>query len=120
MGSASAAVAVGFGGVGIGSPTVQTGAAVGSIQPVRRMEMTTRRCDLNALSRIQDDRYCDKYYVCSNGFYVGLFCPIGMAFDFGLQECRLKHEVDCTTRPLICKSIHSVDNKHDARLFESH
>jgi hypothetical protein len=78
-------------------------ATLGSIQPVRTVELTQRDCNLNALSRIPDDTYCDKYYVCSNGKYVGLFCPLGMAFDYGLQECRIKHRVDCSKRPLICK-----------------
>lgn len=78
---------------------------MGSIQPVRTVEMTDRNCDKNALARIADDRYCDKYFVCSNNKYVGLFCPVGMAFDYGLQECRLRPSVDCSTRPLTCKLI---------------
>lgn len=53
-----------------------------------------------------DDTYCDKYYVCSDGKYVGLFCPVGMAFDYGLQECHLKQRVDCSKRPLFCKYIY--------------
>ena len=78
-------------------------ATLGSVQPVRTVEFTERKCELNALSRMPDDVYCDKYYVCSDDKYVGLFCPIGMAFDYGLQECRFKHHVDCSKRPLICK-----------------
>lgn len=78
-------------------------ATLGSVQPIRTVELTQRNCNLNALARIMDDTFCDKYYVCSDGKYVGLFCPIGMAFDYGLQECRFKHQVDCSKRPLICK-----------------
>lgn len=70
------------------------------------MERTNRDCDLNALARVMDDTYCDKYYVCSDGKYVGLFCPVGMAFDYGLQECHLKQRVDCSKRPLFCKYIY--------------
>lgn len=103
-GIVGAAVTVGMGGLTAGSVEARN-FMPGSIQPVRQVEFTDRDCDQNALSRIPDDRYCDKYFVCSNGKYVGLFCPVGMAFDYGLQECRLKASVDCSTRPLFCKLL---------------
>uniref|UniRef100_A0A0N8BVU8 Chitin-binding type-2 domain-containing protein n=1 Tax=Daphnia magna TaxID=35525 RepID=A0A0N8BVU8_9CRUS len=90
-------------GVGLAAPRTPLQiqrATLGSIQPIRTVERTNRDCDLNALARVMDDTYCDKYYVCSDGKYVGLFCPVGMAFDYGLQECHLKQRVDCSKRPL--------------------
>ncbi len=98
----SAAVVIGAGGIGAGTGPLFN-PLIGSIQPVKAVEITNRNCDLTALSRVEDDRFCDKYFVCSNGKYVGLFCPLGMAFDYGLQECRLKQQVDCTRRPLFGK-----------------
>ncbi|KAI9562369.1 hypothetical protein GHT06_013334 [Daphnia sinensis] len=91
-------------GVGLAPPSTPLQiqrATLGTIQPIRTVERTNRDCDLNALARVMDDTYCDKYYVCSDGKYVGLFCPVGMAFDYGLQECHLKQRVDCSKRPLI-------------------
>lgn len=73
--------------------------SMGSIQSVTTVEVTNKQCNLRALPRIKDERYCDKYYVCSRGFYVGLYCPLGMAFDYSIQECHLKDKVDCTGRP---------------------
>ena len=73
--------------------------SMGTILPVTTVEVTNKPCNLRALPRIKDERFCDKYYVCSRGFYVGLYCPLGMAFDYGLQECHLKDKVDCTSRP---------------------
>ncbi|XP_057364639.1 uncharacterized protein LOC130685360 isoform X2 [Daphnia carinata] len=91
-------------GVGLAAPSTPLQiqrATLGTIQPIRTVERTNRDCDLNALARVMDDTYCDKYYVCSDGKYVGLFCPVGMAFDYGLQECHLKQRVDCSKRPLL-------------------
>ena len=105
-GLAWAAITNGLGGVAAPATGGSSNPAFGSIQPVRAVEITNRKCELNALARVSDDRYCDKYFVCSSGKYVGLFCPLGMAFEYGLQECRLKLEVDCSKRPLFGKSFY--------------
>ena len=77
--------------------------AAGQNPPVAAVEPTTRTCLADALARLPDRLYCNKYYVCSNGVYIGQFCPTGMAFDYGLQTCRLRQEVRCVQRPLICQ-----------------
>jgi len=74
------------------------------LSPIATITLTKRVCDLNALPRIRDERYCDKYYVCSSGLYVGLSCPCGMAFDYGIQECRLRKDVDCAQLPYFSKT----------------
>jgi Chitin binding Peritrophin-A domain len=71
--------------------------------PVATVERTNMTCLPDALARLPDRLYCNKYYVCSNGTYVGQFCPTGMAFDYGQQTCRLRQEVRCLKRPLICQ-----------------
>ena len=73
-------------------------------KPIPYVEMTNRSCNLESLARVQDERFCNKYYVCSADRYVSLFCPTGMAFDYSQQNCRLQTVVDCSQRQLIGNS----------------
>lgn len=100
----NAGITVGLGGVSTGSVSLFN-ETMGSIQPVRKIEMTTRKCDPEALARIADDRVCNKYYVCFNGRYAGLYCPVSMAFDYGLQECNFRVRVDCSSREYVGKCV---------------
>lgn len=69
--------------------------------PIPNAPMTNRMCNLESLGHVQDDQFCNKYYVCSAVRYVPLFCPTGMVFDSGQQICRRQSLVDCSTRPKI-------------------
>ncbi len=78
-----------------------------SIPFISPVIVTNKTCDLDSLPRTSDEVFCDKYYVCSSDgavkVYVGLFCPPGFAFDFGLQECRTRFQVDCNRRHQFCE-----------------
>ena len=80
---------------------IETNPVLGKFTPVPNVEITNRACDFESLARVQDERFCNKYYVCSADRYVSLFCPMGMAFDYSQQNCRIQPIVDCSNRPLI-------------------
>lgn len=77
-------------------------------KPIPYVEMTNRSCNLESLARVQDERFCNKYYVCSADRYVSLFCPTGMAFDYSQQNCRLQTVVDCSQRQLIAIDVGEI------------
>ncbi|XP_046648669.1 uncharacterized protein LOC124338619 [Daphnia pulicaria] len=61
--------------------------------------LPTPRCELSLRPyMIEDDEFCDKYYVCLNGTATEEFCDDGLVFDITKDKCELPHAVQCGDR----------------------